>query len=64
MNRAKCLFPGGGAVDNFQLLSGLLDILDGDGSTSSDKQEESSSSVVQPALDSPAACAGFICGLC
>ena len=53
LDRAKQrLFPGAGSVDNFQLLSGLLDALDGGGSSSSDTQGESGNTVVQPMLDS------------
>ena len=48
------LFPTCGSVDNYQLLTGLLDLLDGGSSGAAVQQEESASpsTVVQPMLDS------------
>ena len=46
------LFPSGGTVDNFQLLSGLLELLDGENSSASAQRKETVSTVVQPMLDS------------
>ena len=47
------LFPTGGSVDNYHLLTNLLDLLDG-GSSGAVQQEESASpsTMVQPMLDS------------
>ena len=48
------LFPTGGSVDNYHLLTNLLDLLDGGSSGAAVQQEESASpsTMVQPMLDS------------
>ena len=48
------LFPTGGSVDNYHLLTNLLDLLDGGSSGATVQQEESASpsTMVQPMLDS------------